>query len=63
MSDPTPMSLWQHTNGIRYYVVAIANDNPNPDYPKTVVYKNAKTGTYWARLLSDWHRSFEEVEA
>jgi len=64
MYDPTPVSVWRHTNGTTYFVVAIANkESKDPiKYPKTVVYRNMDTFTWYSRPLDDWHRSFEEIE-
>lgn len=63
MTTVVPDSLWRHRNGVLYVVVDIANaKTEKPDeYPVTVVYRNAKTGSLWARKLSDWHRSFSLV--
>jgi hypothetical protein len=62
MPEPSEGSVWQHRNGNRYLVLAIANhasDRPER-YPKTVVYQGAN-GNIWSRPLSDWHRSMTEL--
>ena len=57
---PAIKSKWRHTNGIKYKVIAIANEENTEKYPITVVYKG-KNGKIWSRLLTDWHRSFTEL--
>lgn len=39
MKIPKIKSKWQHTNGIKYKVIAIANETNTEKYPITVVYK------------------------
>lgn len=59
---PAIDSLWQHYTGIQYRVVLYTNgDGSRPDYPKTIVYKNIRTGDHYSRPLSDWHRSMTEI--
>lgn len=55
-------SVWWHTNGNRYRVVALANEHTQlPEkYPVTVVYEGFSNGCIWARPLSDWHRSMKK---
>lgn len=52
---------WRHRNGIRYEVLALANEQAATEnrerYPVTVVYRNPSNNTIWTRPLSDWHRS------
>lgn len=55
---PIEGTLWKHRNGNLYCIVAVANLPDEERYPKTVVYKNVKNGTVWARRYDDWHRSF-----
>ncbi len=64
--DMTPAprldSIWQHTNGQRYSVFAIANDRSiRAEYPPTIMYRNVDNGRVYSRPLSDWHRSMTEV--
>lgn len=56
---PAVGSRWQHRNGNRYRVLALANtDSDNHEkYPPTVVYQGPN-GKVWSRRLSDWERSF-----
>ena len=61
MFEVEPGSLWEHYNGNRYVVVAIANQLDTEKYPKTVVHQNVENDTIWARPLSDWHRSYHRV--
>ena len=51
-------SVWRHTNGNRYTVVCIANENTErpESYPVTVVYRG-DNGRIWCRPISEWHRS------
>ena len=59
MIKPEKWSLWEHNNGILYRVLMLTNvDTERPDqYPVTVVYENAVTGSVWSRPLTEWHRS------
>jgi hypothetical protein len=57
---PAIKSKWKHYNGLKYKVIAIANEENTEKYPTTVVYKG-KNGKIWSRLLTDWHRSFTEL--
>lgn len=60
MSDlPKIGSLWQHTNGNQYKVIALANTRTErpEEYPVTVVYENINNGAVWCRKATDWHRS------
>lgn len=51
-------SWWIHTNGKQYQVKALANIAfHNPRYPVAVIYRG-EYGHWWARPLTDWHRSF-----
>ena len=61
LSIPTIKSKWRHTNGIKYKVIAIANELNTEKYPTTVVYEG-KNGKVWSRPLSDWYRSFTEIK-
>lgn len=56
---PCDDSVWQHTNGNRYQVVLIANNNgyKTDKYPQTVVYRNVSNRRVFSHKLSDWHRS------
>lgn len=58
MNEITIASIWTHRNGNDYSVVMIANLLDTADYPKTIVYRNIKNGTLWARRYDDWYRSF-----
>lgn len=58
---PSLKSKWKHHNGIKYKVIAIANEESNEKYPITVVYKG-KNGKIWSRPLTDWYRSFTEIK-
>jgi hypothetical protein len=61
IEEIVPGSRWKHRNGNLYTVLLIANTaSTNPDYEPTVVYQG-ENGNVWARLLSDWSRSFEAV--
>lgn len=60
MKIPKIKSKWIHTNGIKYKVVAIANETNTEKYPLTIIYKG-KNGKVWSRPLSDWYRSFTEI--
>jgi len=62
MKIPTIKSKWRHTNGIKYKIIAIANETNTEKYPITVVYKG-KNGKIWSRFLSDWYRSFTEIKS
>lgn len=63
LEAPAPYSIWRQRNGNLYEVIAIANtDSTRPDYKPTVVYRGVANGKIWARLLSDWRRSFALVE-
>jgi hypothetical protein len=64
MSGVTKFSLWRHTNGAEYMVIALANfETAYPDiYPITVVYESCSAGTVWCRPLSDWARSMTKIE-
>ena len=60
MKIPKIKSKWRHSNGIKYKIIAIANETNTEKYPLTVVYKG-KNGKIWSRPLSDWYRSFTEI--
>jgi predicted alpha/beta hydrolase len=59
---PRPTSEWQHSNGVLYVVLCIANEfTEQPDrYPQTVVYMGLN-GRVWSRPATDWHRSMTLV--
>lgn len=57
---PEIKSKWRHYNGIKYKVIAIANEENTEKYPTTVIYKG-ENGKVWSRSLTDWHRSFTEI--
>jgi len=56
---------WKHRNGAEYEVILIANEFTENEerYPVTVVYQNTVNGKIWSRPLSDWHRSFTQLNA
>jgi hypothetical protein len=60
IKTPLVKSKWQHYNGAKYKVIAIANEEDTKKYPKIVVYKG-KNGKVWVRPLTDWYRSFTEI--
>lgn len=62
-AGPAPGTGWQHANGNRYTVLAIANgESTRPDeYPVTVVYRG-ENGQVWSRPLSRWHASMTPLE-
>ena len=60
MKIPKIKSKWIHTNGVKYKVVAIANETNTEKYPLTIIYKG-KNGKIWSRPLNDWYRSFTEI--
>jgi len=48
---PKPKSKWQHHNGCKYEVIAVANlDSEREEYPITVVYKGVN-GEIWSKPL------------
>jgi hypothetical protein len=60
---PAAGTTWRYDNGIEYYVIGVANvaeGHPGKHAP-IVIYRNARTGTLWARPLSVWHRRFRYV--
>lgn len=60
---PDPGTFWQHRNGTRYQVMALANmASRRPEYPPTVVYVNISNGTLWTRPVADWYRSMTRIE-
>lgn len=60
---PKTWSVWEHTNGNKYRVMLVTNNNDykSDKYPATVVYENIVNGTHWPRPLSDWYRSMTLV--
>ena len=60
IETPLLKSKWKHYNGVKYKVIAIANEESNEKYPITVVYKG-KNGKIWSRPLTDWYRSFKQI--
>lgn len=58
---PKLKSKWRHKNGIKYKVIAIANELDTENYPLTVIYKG-KNGKIWSRPLNDWYRSFTKIK-
>ena len=59
MIKPAIGSVWRHTNGNLYRVIALANYlSTKPEYPPTVVYQNIDNHTVWSRPDADWLRSF-----
>ncbi|WP_287201024.1 hypothetical protein [Pseudoalteromonas sp.] len=58
-SIPPVGSIWIHSSGREYSVLAIANraSKDLEKYPVTVVYKNSFIGSVWSRPVNDWHRS------
>lgn len=57
---PIEGSKWKHSNGIKYKVIAIANDLNTEKYPTTIVYKG-ENGKIWSRPLSEWYKSFTKL--
>lgn len=57
---PAIGSKWRHYNGIPYTVLHIANIGGSDNYAETVIIQGAN-GKVWTRVLSDWHRSFTEI--
>lgn len=58
---PEVGTIWQHRNGNKYTVAAIANEHSqNMKYPITVVYIG-ENGHIWSRLANDWKRSFTQI--
>lgn len=64
MNEIKEQSRWNHRNGGSYTVLYVANSFASEEnkekYPETVVYQGTN-GKIWARLASDWHRSFSEA--
>jgi hypothetical protein len=59
---PRDNTKWQHTSGSVYEVITVANMNATkPEYVRTVVYRDQDQNV-WTRPLSDWHRSFKEIQ-
>lgn len=55
-------SLWIHSNGCEYKVIALTNlHSSNDNYVPTVVYQGLN-GLKWSRPVSDWHRSMTPKE-
>lgn len=60
---PPILSVWKHRNGINYVVISITNNgSTNENYPLTIVYENAVTGSLWSRPFSTWHNSFTRLD-
>lgn len=57
--DDMLLTVWEHKNGQKYAVVAMANtETGNQDrYPTTVVYQNIQNFKFYTRPLNDWYRS------
>ena len=61
---PNVDSIWRHTNGGLYLVIAITNlASIRPQYPETVVYINTVNHSLWSRPVSEWTRSMSLVSA
>lgn len=62
-NPPAPGTTWRHTNGNRYEVLHIANEQTQDAqrYPVTVVYRGLVNGLVWTRAADDWHRSMTQV--
>ena len=57
---PKIKSKWRHSNSLEYKVILVTNEVDTEAYPLTVVYK-CKNGKVWSRPLSEWYRSFTEI--
>lgn len=64
---PKKGTYWRHHKGYLYKVIMIANRAAGKEkqykFPLTVVYKDMETGRVWARLFSEWHKSFKIADA
>ena len=66
MDDVRIGSIWRHRSGDVYFVIAVANNNPDeephPRYPMMILYGNYQTSPkgpaphFYAAPLDDWHR-------
>lgn len=60
---PRLETIWQHTNGNRYSVIAFANieTDRQDSYPTTIIYRNINNDKLYCRRLIDWERSMIAV--
>ena len=65
-SDIEPDSLWQHQNGNKYEVIAVANEYADgvkqKVFPITVVYRGIHDGKIWARAITYFNRVMTAVD-
>jgi hypothetical protein len=62
--DPKVGSVWTHSNGGVYEVIAIANLLDTERHFKSVIYRNVKTKTVWTWRADDWHHNYmPKIEA
>ena len=62
---PAIGSTWWHSNGDTYTITGYADmfsDN-HQKRPPRVIYRSAKTGRVWSRVLSDWYRAMKPFAA
>lgn len=62
---PAMGSQWSHSNGDTYIVAGYADmfsDN-HQRRPPRVIYRSAKTGRVWSRVLTEWHDSMKALRA
>lgn len=63
MDMPRLGSIWEHRNGNKYKVIALANTRTMrpEEYPITVIYENIVSKEVWCKKASDWERSMNEI--
>lgn len=56
-------SVWEHSNGIRYVVLFLANiDTTLPEkYPISIVYIGTHNHKIWVKSLDNWLKTMREI--